>query len=205
MDETKNAPETEASQTPGAAASASADETRSLSGTAGSQSATESSSDFANAEPSKIGRYRIIRRLGQGGFGRVYLAHDDDLDRAVAIKVPNPERITCPEDVEAFLVEARVLAKLDHPDIVPVHRRRPHRRRTLFRRVEAHRRQRLGSQDAAGSTGLPGIGGTGCHRRRRLALRPHPRAGSPGHQARQHPDRRIGQTVRGGFRARTQG
>ena len=58
--------------------------------------------------------------MGQGGFGRVYLAHDDDLDRPVAIKVPNPERIAHPEDVEAFLVEARILAKLDHPNIVPV-------------------------------------------------------------------------------------
>ena len=72
------------------------------------------------ALPSHIGRYRIIRRLGQGGFGRVYLAHDDDLDRPVAVKVPNPERISQPEDVEAFLVEARVVANLDHPHIVPV-------------------------------------------------------------------------------------
>jgi len=58
--------------------------------------------------------------LGQGGFGRVYLGHDDDLDRPVAIKVPNPERITHLEDVEAFLLEARILAKLDQPNIVPV-------------------------------------------------------------------------------------
>ena len=121
MDETKSAPDTEASRSPGAAASASSDKTRSLSGTAGSQTVIESSSGALDAEPSKIGRYRIIRRLGQGGFGRVYLAHDDDLDRAVAIKLPNLERVTCPEDVEAFLVEARVLAKLDHPHIVPVH------------------------------------------------------------------------------------
>ena len=72
-------------------------------------------------DPSRIGRYRIIHRLGQGGFGTVYLAHDDELDRSVAIKVPNPERITDAEDVESFLIEARILAKLDHPNIVPVH------------------------------------------------------------------------------------
>src|SRR3954454_3060786 len=73
------------------------------------------------AEPAMIGRYRIVQRLGQGGFGRVYLAHDDDLDRPVAIKIPNPERIPHPEDAEAFLAEARILARLDHPNIVPVH------------------------------------------------------------------------------------
>jgi serine/threonine protein kinase len=72
-------------------------------------------------EPSMIGRYRIIRRLGQGGFGRVYLARDDDLDRQVAIKVPNPERVSGPDDVEQYLREARALARLDHPRIVPVH------------------------------------------------------------------------------------
>ena len=105
---------------PADASNGSSDETRSLSGTAGSQPPALGSGGVPNGDPSKIGRYRIIRRLGQGGFGRVYLAHDDDLDRPVAIKVPNPERITHPEDVEAFLAEARILARLDHPHIVPV-------------------------------------------------------------------------------------
>ena len=50
----------------------------------------------------------------------MYLAHDDDLERPVAVKVPNSERVTHPDDLEAFFVEARVLAKLDHPNIVPV-------------------------------------------------------------------------------------
>ena len=68
-----------------------------------------------------IGRYRVLRLLGAGNFGRVYLAHDADLDRRVAIKVPNPERITGPEDAEAYLAEARMLARLDHPNIVPVY------------------------------------------------------------------------------------
>src|ERR1022692_278282 len=73
------------------------------------------------SDPQTIGRYRIIRLLGKGGFGRVYHAHDDDLNRPVAIKVPNKERISRPEDIEAYLNEARILASLDHPHIVPVH------------------------------------------------------------------------------------
>ena len=97
------------------------DETKNLSETEGSQALLVGLSESTDSEPTKIGRYRIIRRLGQGGFGRVYLAHDDELDRPVAIKVPNPERITRPEDVEAYLNEARILARLDHPNIVPVH------------------------------------------------------------------------------------
>ncbi len=71
--------------------------------------------------PSKIGRYRVVKPLARGGFGQVYLGHDDDLDRPVAIKVPNPERIDRPEDIEAYLAEARNLARLDHPHIVPVY------------------------------------------------------------------------------------
>jgi serine/threonine protein kinase/formylglycine-generating enzyme required for sulfatase activity len=70
--------------------------------------------------PERFGRYRVIRLLGSGGFGQVYQGRDDDLDRPVAIKVPNPERISRPEDVEEYLTEARNLAQLDHPNIVPV-------------------------------------------------------------------------------------
>jgi serine/threonine protein kinase/formylglycine-generating enzyme required for sulfatase activity len=72
-------------------------------------------------DPPAIGRYRIVKRLDQGGFGRVYLGRDDELDRPVAVKVPNPERVAGPEDVEEYLAEARTLAKLDHPHIIPVY------------------------------------------------------------------------------------
>jgi eukaryotic-like serine/threonine-protein kinase len=72
-------------------------------------------------QPQRIGRYRIEKILGEGGFGRVYLAHDDQLDRPVAIKVPRRERLSVPGDAEAYLAEARVVAGLDHPNIVPVH------------------------------------------------------------------------------------
>ncbi len=121
MDETKSPTQTEGSQPPVEGSGASPDETKDISETEGSLPPAEGSGGSPIGDPSKIGRYTILGRLGQGGFGRVYLAHEDDLDRSVAIKVPNPERITDPEDVEAFLVEARILAKLDHPNIVPVH------------------------------------------------------------------------------------
>ena len=71
--------------------------------------------------PAIIGRYRVIRPLGRGGFGTIYLAQDDALRRPVAIKVPNPERVAGPEDVEVYLAEAQVLAQLDHSNIVPVY------------------------------------------------------------------------------------
>ena len=88
----------------------------------------ESSADAASApgnspqkHPERIGRYRITKVLGKGGFGLVYLAHDEQLDRLVAIKVPHAKLISKPEDAEAYLTEARTVANLDHPGIVPVH------------------------------------------------------------------------------------
>src|SRR3954451_7673188 len=66
----------------------------------------------------RIGRYQLLRILGEGGFGRVYLAHDDDLHRPVAIKVARPERVGLASDLDAYLEEARNLARLDHPHIV---------------------------------------------------------------------------------------
>ena len=71
--------------------------------------------------PSRIGRYRIERVLGQGGFGVVFLAHDERLDRSVAIKVPIPAMNSQSPDFEAYLSEARMVAKLDHPNIVSVY------------------------------------------------------------------------------------
>ncbi|QEH37515.1 Serine/threonine-protein kinase PrkC [Aquisphaera giovannonii] len=67
-----------------------------------------------------LGRFQLRERLGDGGFGEVYLAFDPRLDRDVAIKVlkqANPtERV-----MERFFREARAAARLDHPNIVAVH------------------------------------------------------------------------------------
>ena len=77
--------------------------------------------DMAPAQlPERIGRYRIERVLGKGGFGLVYLAQDDQLSRPVAIKVPHRKLVDRLEDAEAYLTEARTVANLDHPHIVPV-------------------------------------------------------------------------------------
>jgi hypothetical protein len=71
--------------------------------------------------PARLGRFRITAQLGKGGFGVVYRGYDDELRRDVAIKVPLRECVATAADVEAYLAEARVLAELDHPGIVPVH------------------------------------------------------------------------------------
>jgi serine/threonine protein kinase len=71
--------------------------------------------------PTHIGRYRIEKLLGQGGFGLVYLAHDEQLQRLVAIKVPHQQLVARPEEAQAYLAEARTVANLDHPNIVPVY------------------------------------------------------------------------------------
>ncbi len=71
--------------------------------------------------PTQIGRYRVEWVLGQGGFGRVYLAYDAQLERRVAIKVPHMQRVANASDARAYLTEARMVASLDHPNIVPMY------------------------------------------------------------------------------------
>jgi serine/threonine protein kinase/tetratricopeptide (TPR) repeat protein len=71
--------------------------------------------------PAAFGRYRVTRLLGRGGMGSVYLGYDDQLDRAVAIKAPHPGLFQSQEGRENFLREARTLAKLDHPRVIPIY------------------------------------------------------------------------------------
>src|SRR6516225_5387740 len=81
----------------------------------------ETVNEDAVQQPKHIGRYRVEGVLGQGGFGVVYLAHDEQLQRPVAIKVPHRRLVSRPEDAAAYLTEARTVAGLDHPHIVPVY------------------------------------------------------------------------------------
>ncbi len=77
-------------------------------------------------EGQQLGRYRLLRLLGSGGMGEVYLAEDPHIEQQVAIKVLRAEASAYP-NVEAtreasrlFLREVKVIAKLDHPNILPL-------------------------------------------------------------------------------------
>jgi serine/threonine protein kinase len=71
--------------------------------------------------PFSLGRYRVTGRVGAGGFGTVYRAHDEVLARDVAIKVFHSDHISSAQDLSAYQAEGRALASLDHPGIVPVY------------------------------------------------------------------------------------
>jgi formylglycine-generating enzyme required for sulfatase activity len=66
-------------------------------------------------------RYRLDRLLGEGAFGRVFLGWDVQLQRQVAVKLPNRSRFRSAADVDGYLAEARMAAALSHPGIVPVY------------------------------------------------------------------------------------
>ncbi len=66
------------------------------------------------------GEFKIIRELGRGGMGRVYLAHEIALERRVALKVLPPSLSEHQEIVQRFQREARTAGKLNHPNIVAV-------------------------------------------------------------------------------------
>jgi serine/threonine-protein kinase len=70
--------------------------------------------------PAQVGRYRVLRKLGAGGMGTVYLAEDPTLHRTVALKVLAKTANTPPNLIRRFHAEAQTAAKLRHPNIVTV-------------------------------------------------------------------------------------
>lgn len=71
--------------------------------------------------PERVGRFQIIRELGRGGYGVVFLALDTALGRKVALKVPRPEVILTPELSRRFMREAQTAGSLTHPNLVAVY------------------------------------------------------------------------------------
>src|SRR5215212_1505744 len=76
---------------------------------------------FLEFQSAVAGRYSLVRELGRGGMGVVYLAREVRLDRQVAIKLLPPELATQERLRDRFLREARMAARLSHPYIVPIH------------------------------------------------------------------------------------
>ncbi|MEM7307157.1 MAG: serine/threonine-protein kinase [Planctomycetota bacterium] len=72
-------------------------------------------------DPERIGKFRVLRRLGEGGMGQVYAAQDESLGRRVALKSVRPEHRLDEATRARFLREARILSQLDHPDICTIH------------------------------------------------------------------------------------
>ena len=78
------------------------------------------SREFLDLQSALAGRYSLERELGRGGMGIVFLARDAGLDRPAAIKLLPPYLAAQPAIRERFLQEARVVARLSHPNIVTV-------------------------------------------------------------------------------------
>ncbi len=76
-----------------------------------------------NSTPMKssLGRFQVIRELGAGANGRVFLARDPKLGREVAIKIPHAERLKTPQDIERFLRATRAAAQLRHENLCPIY------------------------------------------------------------------------------------
>lgn len=71
--------------------------------------------------PKRLGEFRLLRRLGGGGMGVVFLAEQTSLKRRVALKVIRPEHLYFPGAKQRFQREAEAVARLHHPNIVPIH------------------------------------------------------------------------------------
>src|SRR5262249_53338307 len=89
-------------------------------GDPGVRSPSATSSDTQSPE-FLAGRYRLDRLIAEGGTAQVWRGFDLELQRHVAVKVPRPERFTAPQQAEWFPAEARRVAQLRHPRILPVY------------------------------------------------------------------------------------
>jgi eukaryotic-like serine/threonine-protein kinase len=79
--------------------------------------------DEAQTKPSaprQVGRFKLVKMIGSGQFGVVWLARDEALDRVVALKLPRKGQLSA-DELQQFQREARAAAQLQHPNIVRIH------------------------------------------------------------------------------------
>lgn len=79
-----------------------------------------------------IDRFQLMERVGVGGMGKVFTAHDNRLDRTVAIKLVHAGRASSRKANERLLREAQTLARLSHPNVVPVYEAGIHKGRVFI-------------------------------------------------------------------------
>src|SRR5262245_37069211 len=75
----------------------------------------------ASKPPERLGEFRLVRPLGEGGMGIVYVAEQPRLGREVALKIIRPEQVFFPGARLRFQREVETVAKLHHPGIVPIY------------------------------------------------------------------------------------
>ncbi len=127
MDETTGAGEAPAKppgwarvQGPAGAATEIIDGTQSWEPESGSDGAAFDVSDgFQPGE--MVGRYRLLQRVGRGGMGEVYAAHDPELDRKIAIKIMRANAVPGGVEAARMMREAQTIARLSHPNLVTVY------------------------------------------------------------------------------------
>src|SRR5437660_1654117 len=76
---------------------------------------------MAIAPGTKVGRYEIRSKIGEGGMGEVYLAQDTKLDRKVALKILPSEVASNRDRMDRFVREAKAAAALNHPNIAHIY------------------------------------------------------------------------------------
>ncbi len=105
------------------------------------------------------GHFRLVRELGRGGMGVVWEACDEILKRKVAVKVLRPEMQDHPTERERFLTEARLVAVMDHPNVIKILHILEENRRTclVMEHVEGHSAHELMRLAPGGRLGLDRI------------------------------------------------